>query len=85
MRTLKIAACMAALALLPAACASPRNDGEPPPQNEPAISYSYIDSADRALVAEYADNYCEEAYGKDAVELSKDRTQNGYQISFACR
>jgi hypothetical protein len=85
MRSLKIAACVAALAVLPAACSSHRADNEPPPQNEPVVSYNYINSADRALVAEYADSYCEKAYGKDAVELHKDRTLDGYETSFACR
>jgi hypothetical protein len=49
------------------------------------ISYNYVDSEDRALAAEFADNYCEQAYGQDAVEIDKDRDRNGYQVTYACR
>ncbi|MGF1594089.1 MAG: hypothetical protein ACFCUW_12455 [Kiloniellaceae bacterium] len=85
MRTLTIAACVAALAILPAACTTHRAENEPPPRDVPVISYSYVDSADRALAAEFADNYCEQAYGKDAYEFDSDREPGGYRISFACR
>jgi len=86
MRKLILAAAAAALAVLPAACGSSyRADNEPPPANAPVVKYSYVDSEDRALVAEYADRYCEEAYGQDAVELDTDRTPGGYEVAFACR
>ncbi|MGF1629017.1 MAG: hypothetical protein ACFCUT_06070 [Kiloniellaceae bacterium] len=85
MRVIPLAACAAALALLPAACTSYRADNEPPPADAPVITYSYVDSEDRALVAEYADSYCEKAYGRDAYEFDTDREPGGYRISFACR
>jgi hypothetical protein len=86
MRKFALAACAAALAILPAACSSDyRAKDEPPPGNAPVIKYSYIDSDDRALVAEYADRYCEEAYGKDAHELDTDREPGGYEVIYACR
>jgi len=85
MRALKTAACVAALAILPAACTTYRAENEPPPRDVPVISYSYVDSEDRALAAEFADNYCEEAYGKDAYEFDTDRKPSGYEISFVCR
>jgi hypothetical protein len=85
MRPLTLAACAAALALLPAACTTYRSDNEPPPVDAPVISYNYVDTEDRALAAEFADNYCEQAYGQDAVEIDKDRDRNGYQVTYACR
>ena len=53
--------------------------------NAPVVKYSYIDSEDRALADEYADSYCEEAYGQDAVELDTDREPGGYEVTYACR
>lgn len=86
MRSLTLAACAVALVVLPAACSSGyRDNDEPPPVNAPVIKYSYIDSADRALADEYADRYCEEAYGKDAAELDTDREPGGYEVTYACR
>jgi hypothetical protein len=85
MRPLTLAASAAALTLLTAACTTYRAENEPPPANAPVITYSYIDSADRALVAEYADAFCEKAYGRDAYEFDTDREPGGYRISFACR
>ncbi len=86
MRSLTLAACAAAVAILPAACGSTyRADNEPPPVNAPVVKYSYIDSEDRALADEYADSYCEEAYGQDAVELDTDREPGGYEVTYACR
>jgi hypothetical protein len=85
MCALKFAAGVAVVALLPAACTSYRADNEPPPDDAPVITYSYVDTEDRALAAEFADNYCEEAYGKDADEFDTDREPGGYEISFVCR
>jgi len=86
MRSLILAACAVALAALPAACSSGyRADNEPPPANAPVISYRYVDTDDRALAEEYADNYSEEAYGQDAVELDTDREPGGYEVTYACR
>jgi len=86
MRSLILAACAVALATLPAACSSGyRADNEPPPATAPVVKYSSLDSADRALADEYADNYCEEAYGQDAVELDTDREPGGYEVTYACR
>ena len=86
MRKVKLAACVVAVAGLTAACGSNyRDPGDPPPANAPVIKYSYIDSEGRSLVAEYADRYCEDAYGKDAVELDTDREPGGYEVSYACR
>jgi hypothetical protein len=85
MRVLTLAACAATL-LLTAACGSSyRDDGDPVPSDAPVISYRYVDTDERALAEEYADNYCEEAYGEDAVELDTDREPGGYKITFACR
>lgn len=84
MRVLTLAACAAVL-LLPSACTSYREDNEPPPSEAPVISFSYVDTEDRALAAEFADNYCEEAYGQDADEFDTDREPGGYEISFVCR
>lgn len=85
MGALNFAACAAALALLATACTSYRADNEPPPDDAPVITYRYVDTEDRALAAEYADNYCEEAFGKDADEFDTDREPGGYEISFVCR
>lgn len=85
MRPLTLAACAAALALTTAACTSYREDNDPPPSNAPVISYNYIDSEDRALAAEFADKYCEQAYGQDAYEIDVDREPGGYEASYACR
>jgi hypothetical protein len=49
------------------------------------VTFSYVDTEDRALAAEFADNYCEQAYGKDADEFDTDREPGGYEISFVCR
>lgn len=85
MRALTLAASAAALAVLTASCTSYRDDGDPPPSDAPVISYRYVDSEDRALAAEFADNYCEQAYGMDADEIDTDREPGGYEVSFACR
>lgn len=85
MPALKFAACAAAVTLLAAGCTSYRADNEPPPDDAPVITYSYVDTEDRALAAEFADNYCEEAYGKDADEFDTDRETGGYEVSFVCR
>ena len=85
MRSMTFAACATAVALLPAACTSYRADNEPPPNDAPVVTFSYVDTEDRALAAEFADNYCEQAYGKDADEFDTDREPGGYEISFVCR
>lgn len=84
MRVFSLAACIALAGLL-AACTTYREDDEPPPDNAPVISFRYVDTDDRALAAEFADNYCEEAFGKDADEFDVDREPGGYEISFVCR
>src|SRR3546814_6203565 len=85
MRVLTLAA-SAVVAMLTAACGtSYRDNNDPVPSDAPVISYRYVDSEDRALAAEFADNYCEEAYGKDADEFDTDREPGGYEVSFACR
>lgn len=85
MRSMTFAACATVVALLPAACTSYRADNEPPPDDAPVVTFSYVDTEDRALAAEFADNYCEQAYGKDADEFDTDREPGGYEISFVCR
>src|SRR3546814_3477580 len=79
-------AASAVVAMLTAACGtSYRDNNDPVPSDAPVISYRYVDSEDRALAAEFADNYCEEAYGKAADEFDTDREPGGYEVSFACR
>jgi hypothetical protein len=85
MRSMTFAVCATAVALLPAACTSYRADNEPPPTDAPVVTFSYVDTEDRALAAEFADKYCEQAYGKDADEFDTDREPGGYEISFVCR
>ncbi|MPZ09270.1 MAG: hypothetical protein GEU89_03545 [Kiloniellaceae bacterium] len=85
MRSMTFAACATVVALLPVACTSYRADNEPPPDDAPVVTFSYVDTEDRALAAEFADNYCEQAYGKDADEFDTDREPGGYEISFVCR
>lgn len=84
MRVLSLTACTA-LAALVAGCTGYREDDEPPPDDAPVISFRYVDTDDRALAAEFADNYCEEAYGQDADEFDVDRTPGGYEVSYVCR
>lgn len=84
MRVPTLAVCAAAL-LLAAGCTSYREDDEPPPGDAPVISFRYVDTEDRALAAEFADTFCEEAYGQDADEFDLDREPGGYEISFVCR
>src|SRR3546814_15969996 len=63
MRVLTLAA-SAVVAMLTADCGtSYRDNNDPVPSDAPVISYRYVDSEDRALAAEFADNYCEDAYG----------------------
>jgi hypothetical protein len=86
MRTLALAACAATLPLLLTACGTTYRDNDDPlPADAPVVRYSYIDSEDRSLAAEFADNYCEQAYGKDAVELDVDREPGGYEVTYTCR
>ena len=52
---------------------------------EPTISYSYDSSDDYDEVAERADDYCDDAYDKDAYLIDEDRDDGDYEATFACR
>src|SRR3546814_13802188 len=75
MRVLTLAA-SAVVAMLTAACGtSYRDNNDPVPSDAPVISYRYVDSEDRALAAEFADNYRSEErrVGKECVSTCRSR------------
>lgn len=71
--------CVAVLGLL-GACA-----GQPTEIDEPTISYSYDDEDDYDEVAERADEYCDDAYEKDAYLVDRDSEGGDYEVTFSCR
>jgi len=70
---------VAALGLL-TACA-----GHPTDVDEPTTSYNYDDQDDYDEVAEPADDYCDDAYDRDAYLIDEDAEDGDYEATFACR
>ena len=79
MPKLHLITCAAVLAAL-SACAGYRTDVD-----EPTISYRYDDDEDYDEVAERADDYCDDQYGKDAYLVDQDSEGGDYEATFACR
>ena len=80
MRQLWTGLLLASLAALPA-CAGGRMDA-----TEPTVSYSFDDEDEYQLVAEKADDYCEDEYARDAVLVDQDEDDDGdYEATFACK
>jgi|GEM_PF-2076591 len=50
----------------------------------PTVTYSYSRDGDYEEVAERADDYCEEEYGRNAVLLSRDSQGDRYEVTFSC-
>lgn len=78
MRQLWMALSIAALAFLPA-CAAYQTEANPP-----TVSFNYADDDDYDEVAERADDYCGDNYGRDASLLDRDSDGDGYQVTFSC-
>jgi len=48
------------------------------------VTYSYSAGGDYDEVAEQADDYCDDEYGRDAVLLSRDTQGDRYEATFSC-
>jgi hypothetical protein len=51
----------------------------------PTVTYEYGDKDEYDVVAEKADLYCVEEYGKDSELIDRDTKGNGYEATFACK
>ena len=80
MPKLKLLSAIAALGLL-TACA----DGYRSDVDEPTVSYKYDDRDEFDEVAERADDYCDDAYDRDAYLVDEDAEGSDYEATFACR
>lgn len=72
----------AAAVLLLTACAA---DGYRSDADEPTVSYRYDDRDEYNEVAERADDYCDDAYDRDAYLIDEDTEGGDYEATFACR
>lgn len=50
----------------------------------PTVTYSYSSGGDYDEVAERADDYCDDEYGRNAVLLSRDSQGDRYEATFSC-
>ena len=51
----------------------------------PTVTYEYVDDDEYEVIAEKADLYCTEEYGKDADLVDRDTNDDGYEATFACK
>lgn len=51
----------------------------------PTVTYEYGDEDEYDVIAEKADLYCVEEYGKDADLVDRDVDDSGYEATFACK
>jgi hypothetical protein len=63
------------------ACATQQRTKE----TAPTVTYEYNDQDEYDVIAEKADLYCEEEYGRDADLVDRDKEDNGYEATFACK
>ncbi len=51
----------------------------------PTVTYEYGDDDEYDVIAQKADLYCTEEYGRDADLVDRDTNDNGYEATFACK
>lgn len=84
MRPLRLTIVLAPLAILPACAGSGSEAVQMTQDNSPTVTYTYKDPGQYDSVAERADAYCADRYGKDAQLLKSDSVGSGYEATFRC-
>lgn len=51
----------------------------------PTVTYEFGDEDEYEVIAEKADLYCMEEYGRQADLVDRDVEDNGYEATFACQ
>ena len=71
---------LACIVVLSACAAQQRTDA-----TAPTVTYEYGDDDEYDVIAEKADLYCVEEYGRDADLVDRDAMGDGYKATFACK
>ncbi|MEZ5931342.1 MAG: hypothetical protein R3F54_05230 [Alphaproteobacteria bacterium] len=51
----------------------------------PTVTYEFSDEDEFDVIAERADLYCAEEYGRDADLVDRDVDDDKYEVTFACK
>ncbi|NJO36139.1 MAG: hypothetical protein HC869_26880 [Rhodospirillales bacterium] len=51
----------------------------------PTVTFEFSDEDEFDVIAERADLYCAEEYGRDADLIDRDADDDNYEVTFACK